>query len=179
MLNAAIGFLTEWKAEQALAALRKQSVPVAHVVRDGVERQVPAAELVAGDLVILSAGVRLPADGRIIDAARLQVEEAALTGESHAAIKRPDPVPETETALGDRSSMAYMGTTVTDGRRPDVIAEFAKAHHVELIVMGTVARTGIPGLLIGNTAETILQRVDCSVLAVKPDGFVSPVTLVD
>ena len=61
----------------------------------------------------------------------------------------------------------------------DVIAEFAKAHHVELIVMGTVARTGIPGLLIGNTAETILQRVDCSVLAVKPDGFVSPVTLVD
>ena len=116
VLNAAIGFLTEWKAEQALAALRKQSVPVAHVVRDGVERQVPAAELVAGDLVILSAGVRLPADGRIIDAARLQVEEAALTGESHAAIKRPDPVPETETALGDRSSMAYMGTTVTDGR---------------------------------------------------------------
>ena len=62
VLNAAIGFLTEWKAEQALAALRKQSVPVAHVVRDGVERQVPAAELVAGDLVILSAGVRLPAD---------------------------------------------------------------------------------------------------------------------
>ena len=104
MLNAVIGFLTEWKAEQALAALRKQSVPVAHVVRDGVERQVPAAELVAGDLVILSAGIRLPADGRIIEAARLQVEEAALTGESHAVSKRPDPVPDPEAALGDRSS---------------------------------------------------------------------------
>ena len=65
------------------------------------------------------------------------------------------------------------------GDPADVIAEFAKTAHVDLIVMGTVARTGIPGLLIGNTAETILQRVDCSVLAVKPDGFVSPVTLVD
>jgi universal stress protein E len=61
------------------------------------------------------------------------------------------------------------------GDPADVIAEFAKSGRVDLIVMGTVARTGIAGLLIGNTAETILQRVDCSVLAVKPDGFVSPV----
>ena len=63
------------------------------------------------------------------------------------------------------------------GDPADVIAEFAKTGRVDLIVMGTVARTGIAGLLIGNTAETILQRVDCSVLAVKPDGFVSPVGL--
>jgi nucleotide-binding universal stress UspA family protein len=63
------------------------------------------------------------------------------------------------------------------GDPADVIAEFAKTGRVDLIVMGTVARTGIPGFLIGNTAETVLQRVDCSVLAVKPDGFISPVTL--
>jgi nucleotide-binding universal stress UspA family protein len=63
------------------------------------------------------------------------------------------------------------------GDPAEVIAEFAKAGGVDLIVMGTVARTGIGGLLIGNTAESTLQRVDCSVLAVKPDGFVSPVTL--
>ena len=116
VLNAAIGFLTEWKAEQALAALQKQSVPVAHVVRDGIERQVPAADLVPGDLVVLSAGIRLPADGRIIEAARLQVEEAALTGESQAVSKRPDPVADPGAALGDRSCMAFLGTTVTDGR---------------------------------------------------------------
>ena len=61
------------------------------------------------------------------------------------------------------------------GHPADVIAEFAKSGRADLIVMGTVARTGIAGLLIGNTAETILQRVNCSVLAVKPDGFVSPV----
>ncbi|HMB07413.1 MAG TPA: cation-translocating P-type ATPase [Isosphaeraceae bacterium] len=116
VLNAAIGFLTEWKAERALAVLQKQSVPVAHVVRDGIERQIPAAELVPGDRVILSAGIRVPADGRIIEAARLQVEEAALTGESQAVNKRPDPVPDPGAALGDRSCMAFLGTTVTDGR---------------------------------------------------------------
>jgi nucleotide-binding universal stress UspA family protein len=65
------------------------------------------------------------------------------------------------------------------GRPADVIAEFAKAHEVDLIVMGTVVRTGIPGLLIGNTAETVLHQVQCSILAVKPDTFVSPVTLDD
>ena len=63
------------------------------------------------------------------------------------------------------------------GDPADVIAGFAKAGRVDLIVMGTVARTGIGGLLIGNTAETVLQRVDCSVLAVKPAGFISPVGL--
>jgi nucleotide-binding universal stress UspA family protein len=63
------------------------------------------------------------------------------------------------------------------GDPADVIADFAKTGRVDLIVMGTVARTGIPGLVIGNTAEAILQRVDCSVLAVKPVGFVSPVGL--
>lgn len=63
------------------------------------------------------------------------------------------------------------------GGPADVIADFAKTHDIDLIVMGTIARTGIPGLFIGNTAESILQRVDCSVLAVKPDGFVSPVGL--
>ena len=68
VLNAVIGFLTEWKAEQALAALRKQTVPVAHVLRDGAERQIPAAELVPGDVVILAAGARVPADGRVVEA---------------------------------------------------------------------------------------------------------------
>ena len=116
VLNAIIGFLTEWKAEHALAALQKQSVSVAHVIRDGAELQIPAADLVPGDLVVLSSGIRLPADGRIIEAARLQVDEAALTGESGAVNKRPEPVSDREAALGDRSCMAFMGTIVTDGR---------------------------------------------------------------
>ena len=91
VLNAAIGFLTEWKAEQALAALRKQTVPVAHVVRDGAEDEIPAAELVPGDLVVLAAGARVPADGRVVESVRLQVEEAALTGESLAVTQDDRP----------------------------------------------------------------------------------------
>ena len=149
VVNAAIGFLTEWKAEQALAALQKQSVPVAHVVRDGAEHQIPAADLVPGDLVILSAGIRVPADGRIAEAVRLQVDEASLTGESQAVGKQPDAVADREAALGDRSCMAFMGTTVTDGRG-------------RLLVSSTGARTelGKIGIMIeeAGNRETPLER---------------------
>ncbi len=69
VLNAGIGFFTEWKAEQALSALQKQSVRVAHVIRDGAESEIPAAELVPGDLIVLAAGARVPADGRIVESA--------------------------------------------------------------------------------------------------------------
>jgi P-type Ca2+ transporter type 2C len=116
VLNAAIGFLTEWKAEQALVGLRKQAVPVAHVVRDGAELQIPAAELVPGDLAILAAGTRVPADGRVVENIRLQVEEAALTGESLAVSKSADPLADDDAPLGDRVNMVHMGTAVTDGR---------------------------------------------------------------
>lgn len=116
VLNAGIGFVTEWKAAQALSALQKQSVRLAHVIRDGTEKQIPAAELVPGDLVVLAAGARVPADGRIVESVRLQIEEAALTGESNAVTKSADPLPDAETALGDRLNMAFLGTTITDGR---------------------------------------------------------------
>ena len=116
VLNAAIGFFTEWKAEQALSALQKQSVRVTHVIRDGAESEIPAAELVPGDLIVLAAGARVPADGRIVECVRLQIEEAALTGESNAVTKIADPLPDKDAALGDRLNMAFLGTTITDGR---------------------------------------------------------------
>ncbi len=116
VVNAAIGFFTEWKAEQALSALRKQSVRVGHVIRDGSEREIPAAELVPGDLVVLAAGARVPADGRIVESARLQIEEAALTGESLAVTKTSELLPDKDAALGDRFNLAFLGTTITDGR---------------------------------------------------------------
>ena len=116
VINAAIGFFTEWKAEQALSALQKQSVRVAHVIRDGAESEIPAAELVPGDLVVLAAGARVPADGRIVESVRLQIEEAALTGESHAVTKTSELLEDKDAALGDRLNMAFLGTTITDGR---------------------------------------------------------------
>jgi Ca2+-transporting ATPase len=116
VLNAVIGFVTEWKAEAALGALRRQTVPVAHVLREGAERQIPAAELVPGDVAILAAGARVPADGRVVEHVRLQVEEAALTGESVAVTKTASPISDAEAPLGDRVNMVHMGTAVTDGR---------------------------------------------------------------
>jgi Ca2+-transporting ATPase len=116
VINAAIGFFTEWKAEQALSALEKQSVRVAHAIRDGAESEIFASELVPGDLVILAAGARVPADGRIVESARLQIEEAALTGESLAVTKTSELLQDKGATLGDRLNMAFLGTTITDGR---------------------------------------------------------------
>lgn len=149
VLNAAIGFLTEWKAERTLSALQKHTVPVAHVVREGAERQIPAAELVPGDLIVLAAGARVPADGRIVESARLQIEEAALTGESQAVTKATDPLPDKDAALGDRLNTAFMGTTITDGRG-------------RLLVTATGARTemGKIGILVdeATTRATPLEQ---------------------
>ena len=116
VLNAGIGFFTEWKASQALSALQNQSVKLAHVIRDSAEREIPAAELVPGDLVVLIAGARVPADGRIVESMRLQIEEAALTGESQSVSKTIDPLKTPNPALGDRLNMAFLGTTIADGR---------------------------------------------------------------
>ena len=116
VLNAAIGFFTEWKAEQALSALEKQTVRVAHVIREGAQGEILAAELVPGDLVVLTAGARVPADGRIVESARLQIDEAALTGESNAVAKASALLEDEDAALGDRLNMAFLGTTITDGR---------------------------------------------------------------
>lgn len=116
VLNAGIGFLTEWKAEQALAGLQQQSVRVAHAIRDGLESEIPAADLVPGDLVVLAAGARVPADGRIVESARLQIEEAALTGESIAVTKTSEVLQDADAVLGDRLNLAFLGSTITDGR---------------------------------------------------------------
>ena len=149
VLNAGIGFITEWKAEQALSALQKQSVRVAHVIRDGAESELPAAELVPGDLIVLAAGARVPADGRIVESARLQIEEAALTGESLAVTKTSELLQDKGAALGDRLNMAFLGTTITDGRG-------------RLLVTATGAQTevGKIGILIDQaiTRSTPLEQ---------------------
>jgi P-type Ca2+ transporter type 2C len=149
VLNAVVGFLTEWKAEQALTALQRQAVATAHVLRDGHEHEVPAAELVPGDVVLIAAGSRVPADGRVVESARLQVAEAALTGESLAVTKTTEPVTDAAAPLGDRVNMAYLGTAVTAGRG-------------RLVVTATGMRTevGRIGTLIDEASgrDTPLER---------------------
>jgi Ca2+-transporting ATPase len=121
VLNAIIGFIQEYKADKAMAALKKMASSAATVIRDCGPLQIAAALLVPGDIVLLEAGRVVPADMRLVEAAQLQVEEAALTGESIAVEKHTEPVPEEELPLGDRKNMAYNGTIVVGGRGVGVV----------------------------------------------------------
>ncbi len=116
VVNAAIGFATEWRAAVALEGLRRQAVAVARARRDGEEREIPSTALVPGDTVLLGAGDRVPADGRLMTLARLQVDESALTGESVPVVKTVEVIADPEALLGDRGNMVHLGTVVTDGR---------------------------------------------------------------
>ena len=116
LLNAALGFSQEYRAERAMEALKKMSSASATVRRDGVRLSFPAADLVPGDIVVLEAGNVVSADLRIIEAVRLKAEEAALTGESVPVDKNTDAVREESAALADRRNMLYKGTFITYGR---------------------------------------------------------------
>ncbi|HEY8346928.1 MAG TPA: cation-translocating P-type ATPase [Symbiobacteriaceae bacterium] len=121
VLNAVLGFVQEYRAEQSLEALKQLAAPTARVRRGGQEMTVPASELVPGDLLLLEAGDRVPADARLLEASSLEVEEAALTGESLPVRKNPAWVGTGDVPLGDRQNMVYMGTTVTRGRGAAVV----------------------------------------------------------
>ncbi|WP_334129886.1 cation-transporting P-type ATPase [Sneathiella sp.] len=120
VVNAIVGFIQEGKAENALNAIRSMISPRANVLRDGRRMSVPVAELVPGDIVLIEAGDRVPADLRLIRARGLLIDEAALTGESVAAEKQEEPVP-ADAALGDRASMAYSGTMVAAGQGTGIV----------------------------------------------------------
>lgn len=120
VINALIGFLQEGKAERALEAIRDLLSLQAVVVRGGRRATIDAAELVSGDLVLLKSGDKVPADLRLQQARSLQIQEAALTGESLPSDKHPEPVG-LEALLGDRRSMAYAGTLVTQGKAAGVV----------------------------------------------------------
>ncbi|HTK23439.1 MAG TPA: HAD-IC family P-type ATPase [Gaiella sp.] len=121
VLNAVLGLNQEGKAAESVAALQKMLVIRAHVRRGGAMHDVPAEELVPGDVVGFEAGDKIPADGRLLVAATLEIEEAALTGESTPVSKAIDPVGGDSVALGDRIDMAYMNSTVTRGRGEMVV----------------------------------------------------------
>ncbi|MCC7491854.1 MAG: cation-translocating P-type ATPase [Fimbriimonadaceae bacterium] len=116
-----LGFFQEYRAEQAMAALRQMAVPLVRVLRDGQIDDIAARELVVGDIVLLEAGNVVPADLRLLEEANLRIQEAALTGESEAVEKCTEPFDEPDLPLGDRRNLAYMGTQVTYGRGRGVV----------------------------------------------------------
>ena len=116
LLNAALGFIQEYRAEKAMVALKKMAAPSATVLRDGRTQSLPANRLVPGDVVFLEAGNVVPADMRLIETVRLRVDEAVLTGESLPVEKSVGALREDDLPLGDCGNMAYKGTQVTYGR---------------------------------------------------------------
>lgn len=116
ILNAVLGLRQESKAEASLAALENMMKSITRVRRDGQAVEIDAEQLVPGDIVLMEAGNRVPADGRLFVAATLEIEEAALTGESVASLKNNETITKDEVPLGDRHNMAFMNTSVTRGR---------------------------------------------------------------
>ncbi len=148
LLNGLLGFVQEYRAERAMAALKQMAAPMASVIRAGKIHLVPAPELVPGDIVKLEAGNIVPADLRLLELSSLKVNESALTGESQAVEKQVAQLQEAELPLGDRFNLAFKGTVVTYGRARG-------------LVVGTGMQTElgkIAALLSGESVKTPLQK---------------------
>ena len=206
LLNAVVGTLQEGKAQKALDALKKMSSPTALVRREGVVKEVPAAQLVKGDIVILDAGRVIPADLRLTESASLKIEESALTGESVPVEKKAAFVAEGETPLGDRINLAYMSTSVSYGRGEGVVVYTGQDTEIGKIatminesedemtplqlrladlskmlgILTLVICAAMFGLAIfqhRNIAEMLLTAISLAVAAV-PEGLPAVVTIV-
>jgi len=204
ILNALLGFFQEHRAEAALAALKNMLAPTARVRRDGRPALIPAEELVPGDILLLEAGDRIPADARVLDAHGAEAAEAALTGESHAVTKTPEAIVE-KSALAERHGMVFMNTVVTRGRIETVVtatgmatemgkiagllaeaAESATPLQVQLDALGK-RLAAIAGVVVGLIFVTSLMRGDDLVqtamtaialaVAAIPEGLPAVVTV--
>lgn len=204
LLFALLGFVQEYRAERAIAALRAMAVPTVRVVRGGRSRAVPAAELVPGDLVHLDAGSVVPADLRLVETASLRVEEAALTGESEPVDKHLEVVDAEDVALGDRRNLAFSGTQVTYGRGVGVVVATGMATELgriatllqevaaeptplqrrldqvgkQLAVAGVVVAGAVVamGAAAGESASNLALTAISVAVAVIPEGLPAVVT---
>lgn len=148
IINAIVGFVQEYRAEQSMRALMKLTTPRAHVLRDGVEQVIESRFLVPGDAVLLETGARVPADIRLFSTTALQVDESLLTGESVPVLKQVSPVP-AETPLADRVNMVYAGSIVATGRGRGYVVATGKRTE-----LGKIAET----IRQQETPETPLQQ---------------------
>ncbi|MEE9616821.1 MAG: cation-translocating P-type ATPase [Anaerolineae bacterium] len=205
VLNAILGFTQEYRAEKAMAALKKLAVPTVKVRRDGQVREISARELVLGDVVLLEAGVLVPADGRLVECINLRTQEAALTGESEPVEKHPDVLAGQDLPLGDRKNVVYMGTVVTYGRGLAVVTETGMntelGHIAEMIqavereptplqrrleqlgrglavaALAIVAVVVALGLLRGEDARLMFLTAISMAVAAVPEGLPAVVTI--
>ena len=204
-LYALLGFIQEYRAEQAIAALKKMSVPNVRVLRDGKLQEFSARELVPGDVIQLETGNVIPADLRLLEAVNLRIQEAALTGESEAIEKHVAALSSDELPLGDRRNMAYMGTVITQGRGLALvvatgmqtelgkIADMIQAVKQEqtplqrrldalgkmlaLIGVGIAILIFILGIIRGDDIKHMLLTAVSVAVAIVPEGLPAVVTI--
>ena len=149
ILYAILGFIQEYRAEKAIASLKRMSTPNVRVLRDGKLLEIPASMLVPGDVLQLETGNIVPADVRLIEAVNLRIQEAALTGESEPIEKHTHPLEGADLPLGDRRNMAFLGTVITQGRGQAVVT--ATGMKTELGKIATLIQQS-------GTEQTPLQR---------------------
>ena len=162
-----LGFIQEYRAERAMEALKKMAAPTAAVIRDGVELEIPARDVVPGDIILIRAGDKIPADVRLIEAINLQIEEAALTGESIPASKSNQAIPGNDLPVGDRKNMAHAGTVATYGRgRGIVVATGMETEFGKIAKMLSTVETGKTPLQENlDKVGHILARISIVVVA--------------
>ena len=204
VLNGILGFVQEWRAQEALAALQSMLSPACTVVRDGEETRIDSTDLVPGDVVVLQIGDRVPADLRLVEALNLKVDESALTGESASVHKDVAAVAE-DAPLAVRSSMVWMGTSITNGRARGIVVatgmetQFGRiaamtqsvgnettplqrklavlGRQLGAVSVGISILVAVVGMLAGKPAlEMFLTGVSLAV-AVVPEGLPAVVTI--
>jgi P-type Ca2+ transporter type 2C len=205
ILNALLGFSQEYRAEQAMAALKKLSNPIVKVRRNASVQKVPSDQIVPGDVVLLEAGDSIPADARLIEAANLRLQEAALTGESTPVDKDVVGTSAPDAAIGDRHNMVFAGTAVTLGRGSAVVVETGMrtqlghiAHMIQsaesvktplqrrmqrlgvalvVVAIVIVAIVFVLGLLRGEEVGPLILTSVAMAVAVVPEGLPAVVTI--
>ena len=205
LINAVIGLVQEYRAEQALAALKQLASPSVRVRRNGKPEDIDAKHLVPGDVIFLEAGSKVPADARLVETANLRVEEASLTGESEPVDKTVRVIPEDNIAIGDRTNMLFMGTTVSYGRGTALvvktgmdtelgrIAEMIQAVEEDqtplqkrmdrmgktlaFVALGIVAVVFSLGLLRGEDASEMFLTAVAMAVAAVPEGLPAVVAI--
>ena len=181
-LNAAIGFFTEWKAQQSVISLQSQEPAFCDVIRDGIQHGISAQLLVPGDLLVLSAGNKIAADGRIAQSHDLQVNESALTGESVAVMKTAEPTPQPCPPMAEAQNMAFMGTLVVSGRGLLLVTSTGKRSRMGDIgtMVAQVHKQPSPMTKkleqLGNVL-TVLVAVSCMIMVIA--GLVRGLPLID
>lgn len=203
--NAILGVVQEQKAEKSLDALQKMAAPQANVIREGRTRKIKAQELVPGDIIVLEAGDKVPADARLLTSRRFEVEEASLTGETVPAKKEAMFVANSLVPLAERNNMVYMGTSVTRGRATAVViatgmaTEMGKVAQLiqeseekitplqrrleelaKYLVWGCLAVSGLvffAGLLHGQPLLSMLQTGASLAVAAIPEGLTAIVII--